>query len=101
MDESLRSVGLKEAVVDLKEVAEGLKETSVKMQNATQALLEGQKRLESGVKQTREKPKACKQFQRHTKTFLMCKRKRSRKLNRNQGFGQQVYLFIVMHLFMQ
>ena len=48
-------MGLKEAVSDLKEVAEGLKENSVRMQNATQALLEGQKRLESGFKKTKEK----------------------------------------------
>ena len=100
MDESLRSVGLKEAVGDLKEVAEGLKETSVRMQNATQALLENQKRLESGVKKTEEKKKACKRFRRHTKKFVMCKR-RSRNLERKQGIDQQVYSFIVMHLFMQ
>ena len=54
-------MGLKEAVSDLKEVAEGLKENSVRMQNATQALLKGQKRLESGFKKTKEKKirKAC------------------------------------------
>ena len=46
-------MGLKEAVVDLKEVVEGLKETEVRMQDATQAL------LESGVKKTEEKKKAC------------------------------------------
>ena len=100
MDESLHSysLGLKEAVVNLKEVTEGLKETSVRMQNATLALLEGQKRLESGpdsgVKQTKEKKKACKRFRRHRKKFLLCKR-RSRNLNRNQGFDEQVYLLCI------
>ena len=92
-------MGLKEAVGDLKEVAEGLKETSVRMQNATQVLLENQKRLESGVQKTEEKKKACKRFRRHTKKFVMCKR-RSRNLKRSERIAQQVYLFIVLHLFM-
>ena len=85
-------MGLKEAVSDLKEVAEGLKENSVRMQNATQALLEGQKRLESGFKKTKEKKirKACLRFRRRTKNNLKCPRRTSRKLNGSQEIVQQV-----------
>ena len=92
MDESLRSVGLKEAVSDLKEVAEGIKETSVRMQNATLALLEGQTRLESGFKKSKEEKirKKCLRFRRRTKKNLKCPRRISRKLNGNQEVVQQV-----------
>ena len=64
LDESLQSIGLKDAFADLKEVAKDMKEISVRMQNATLAFQEGQKGQKSKIIQNKKEGnrKACKRF---------------------------------------
>ena len=91
MDESLQSIGLRDAVTnlkdvakvakDLREVAKDMKETSVRMQNATLVFVEGQKTQE--FKKGDKDRKACKRFRQIRKLFRKCLRsmERSRKSN--------------------
>ena len=91
MDESLQSIGLKDAVSDLREiskvakdlreVARDMKETSVRMQNATLAFVEGRKNGE--FKKGNQARKACKRFRWNRNQFRRCLRRKRRSPKSN------------------
>ena len=92
MDESLQSIGLKDAVSDLREiskvakdlreVARDMKETSVRMQNATLAFVEGQKNREF-KKGNKDRRNACKRFRQNRNQFRKCLQRKERSPKSN------------------
>ena len=81
LDKSLQSIGLKDAVSDLREVARDMKETSDRMQNATLAFVEGQKNGE--FKKGNQARKACKRFRWNRNQFRRCLRRKGRSPKSN------------------
>ena len=88
LDKSLQSIGLKDAVADLKEVAKDMKETSFRMQNATLLFLEGQKGQEFKMNkhknnEERRNRKACKRFRWNRFKHLKCLGRKGRSQQSN------------------